>query len=69
MAQEMPCGMYIRRRREENFTKQYPTPISSVSTEWLAYIEDRDGIEIQHARNGPELRIGVKKIPVDGFCQ
>ena len=65
----MPCGMYIRRKCEENFIKQYPTPISAISTEWLAHIEERDNVDIHHARNGSEVRIGAKNIPVDGFCR
>ena len=65
----MPCGMFIRRKAERNFVKEYPTPISSVSTEWLANIEFTENKYIQHARNGGEFRVGQKQIPVDGFCQ
>ena len=65
----MPCGMYLRRRVEENFTREYPGPISFTSTEWLANVEHDLGIEIQHTRNGPEYRVGPKQIPVDGYCE
>ncbi|NRB81933.1 MAG: hypothetical protein HRU38_25295 [Saccharospirillaceae bacterium] len=48
--------------------KEYPTPISSISTEWLANVEHTQNINIQHARNGGEFRVGKKQIPVDGYC-
>ena len=65
----MPTGMYIRRKAEHNFVKQYPTPLSASATEWLANLEHTLGLEIQHARNGPEYRVGARKIAVDGYCQ
>ncbi len=64
----MPCGFYLRRKAEDNFTKTYPGPLSFVSTEWLSNVEHDEGIRIQHARNGGEKRVGPKQIPVDGFC-
>ena len=69
LAQNMPTGIYIRRRDEESFKKEYPLPLSAVSTEWLAYIEQEDNINIQHARNGGEHKIGPKRVPVDGYCK
>ncbi|KAL5262388.1 hypothetical protein ACHWQZ_G007942 [Mnemiopsis leidyi] len=66
-SQDMPCGFYVRRRSEKNFIKEYPTPISSVATEWLADLEHRQNTTIQHARNKGEFRLGSKQIPVDGF--
>lgn len=68
-SQEMPCGMFIRRRSEENFKKEYPLPHSAVSTEWLAHVENTQNVEIQHARNLGEYRVGTKRIPVDGYCR
>jgi len=64
----MPCGMFVRRRAEHNFIKEYPTPVSSVATEWLADLERREAINIQQARNKGEFRIGAKRLPVDGYC-
>ena len=43
--------------------------MSAKASEWLAYTEDTEGILIQHARNGGEKRVGVKNIPVDGYCR
>ena len=69
MAEEMPCGHYLRRRREDNYTKRYPNPCSAVSIEWLSYIENNENINIIHARNGAEHKVGAKNIPVDGYCR
>ena len=64
----MPCGMFIRRKADDNFKKVYPVPMSFVSTEWLAHIESTQGLSIQHARNNTEYRVGAKKLAVDGYC-
>lgn len=69
MAEEMPCGMYIRRKREDGFVKMYPTPLSGASTEWLSYLEKEGPLKIIHARNGREHRVGERKIPVDGYAK
>ena len=50
----MPSGMFIRRRSENNFVKEYP----SVATEWLADLEQHENISIQHARNKGEFPVG-----------
>ncbi|KAL5265864.1 hypothetical protein ACHWQZ_G002033 [Mnemiopsis leidyi] len=68
-AQDMATGLYIRRRAENSFCKEYPFPLSSVATEWLADIEYNEQISIQHARNRGEFRVGTRRIPVDGFCR
>ena len=69
MAEDMPTGSYLRRKREDGYRKMYPHPCSAVSIEWLAFVEKEDNISIQHARNGPEHRVGDRKIAVDGFCK
>ena len=63
----MPTGIFIRRRNKRSFKKEYATPQSGISIEWLAKLERDNGIDIQHARKGPEYRVGTKKIPVDGY--
>ena len=68
-SQNMPTGVFIRRRAEKNFTREYPTPTSAVATEWLANLEHTAGLVIQHNRNNSEYRVGVKNVPVDGFCR
>lgn len=69
MAKPAPCGMFIRRRAENGFCKEYPTQHSYVSTQWLAFLESSQKIAIQHARNGSEFKVGEKNIPVDGYCR
>jgi hypothetical protein len=61
--------MYLRRRAEYGFVKEYPSNQSYAATHWLSFVEDNDGIHIQHARNGAEKQIGEKKLFVDGFCK
>jgi len=65
----MATGLYIRRRIEDNFQKEYPKPLSFVASEWLADVEHRESIHIDHARNVGEFRVGPRRIPVDGFCR
>ena len=77
MAQDAPTGIFIRRRSEKlidgilcqnlPFKKEYPFPLSCVSTDWLAFIERDEGISIQHIRNGGEFKID-NKLYVDGYC-
>ena len=69
MSENMPCGMYVRRRSEEGFKKEYPTPLSNECIQWLTYIEETEKIDIQHAKNGGEFRAGKMRRYVDGFCQ
>ena len=70
MAQEMPIGPCIVRKEplyratETRNWKGY----SNVSMEWLNYeAHVRGDINIQHKGNGPEVKIGSKHIPVDGY--
>ena len=69
MGQQMPCGMFLRRRADNRFIREYPSQISFAALQWLAHLEETKGITIQHARRGGEKRIGDKNIPVDGFCK
>ena len=67
----MPTGLFIRRRAENNFIKEYPSPWFQKATNWLAHIEVTENRLIQHARNNAEYRIkiGSRLIPVDGYCK
>ncbi len=69
MAEQMPCGMFVRRKRENRFFKEYPTATSHIASEWLSYVEDSNNVILQHARRGGEYRIGQWNIAVDGFCK
>ena len=76
MSEEMPCGFYVRRKRENGFVKSFPHPISYHAMEWLVYKEKAVGIMIKHARNSQEHMIQIQKsdgkskvIYVDGYCR
>ena len=67
----MPTGMFIRRRAENFFRKEYPHPVFKKCADWLSHLESTQGIEIQHARNDREYEVQLpsKKVKVDGFCK
>ena len=71
MSQDQTVGPCIL-RREPNYRAIYPddtsTPqYSSASLEWLSFEAELRGISIQHGGNGPEVKIGIKHLPVDGY--
>lgn len=43
--------------------------VSKVALGWLEYISFSRGIDIRHARNGGEVRLGQHNLPVDGYCE
>ena len=47
-----------------------PTYYSAKAIRWLDYVANKEGIEIQHAERGGELRFETKEsfVQVDGFC-
>ncbi len=63
----MPTGFFVRRKKEDGFVKSFPHPISYTAIEWLVHVEKETGVQIQHARNNREHRIG--KVYVDGYCR
>ena len=69
LMQEMPTGIYTRRREETGFKAESPLKWGFLAKEWLQWIEETEKIKIQHQFNGGEKRIGAKQLPVDGFCQ
>ena len=63
LSQPMPTGYYARRRKENNFKKE--DYFNKISIEWLDYVAYRDEVDIKHAHNHGEQRIGCYL--VDGF--
>ena len=63
LSQPMPTGYYVRRRKENNFKKE--DYFNKISIEWLDYVAYRDEVDIKHAHNHGEQRIG--RYLVDGF--
>ena len=64
--QDMPTGSFIRRREESGFKLEKSRP---VSIEWLEWCAHKDTVHIRHKNNDTGKRVGVRRIPVDGFCQ
>ena len=59
-------GMYVRRRKENEFRPQQAQPYGQMAIQWLTRESERTGLSIRHQANGREKRIG--KLPVDGWC-
>ena len=71
MAQDLPVGPCIV-RREPDYQPIEPVNSrdkrhSAISLQWLYYESQVRGTRIQHAANGPEVKIGTKHVPVDGY--
>ena len=62
--QNMPTGSFTRRREETGFKRE-----SSVKLlrEWLEWEVENRCIHIQHQFYATEIRIGERRLPVDGF--
>ncbi|KAJ8050420.1 Zinc finger protein MSN4 [Holothuria leucospilota] len=64
--QDMPTGSFTRRKADNGFKVTRTRPISNEWLEWKAF---EGGVKIRHAMNNTEKRIGLRRIPVDGFCK
>ena len=42
---------------------------SNTAIKWLSYISEKEGIFIQHVRNGGEKRVGNYVYSLDGYCE
>ena len=62
-AQKMPCGYYVRRKKDDGFKRR--GYFNKWSIEWLDFLAHRDRLNIVHAHSQGEHRIG--RYPVDGF--
>lgn len=62
--QDMPTGVYTRRREENNFKKESSI---KMATQWLEWEARQRHILIRHNMNNTEKRIGHRRLPVDGF--
>ena len=47
--------------------RQLKTKQSNMAVKWLSYKMDKEGIHIQHVRNGGEKRVG--RYSLDGYCE
>ncbi len=71
LSQPMPTGNFVRRTADSQFAvegNKTKRPHSEAAVQWLEYLQSTDPrYKIRHAGNGPEVRIGPKRYPVDGF--
>ena len=68
MGEEHCAGFYTVRRKEDSFTAHTTQQVSYSATEWLKYKAHVDNVNILHQYNHGDLKIGKKKIPVDGYA-
>ena len=47
--------------------RQLKTKQSNMAVKWLSYVMEKEGIHIQHVRNGGEKRVG--RYSLDGYCE
>jgi len=68
LMRDMPTGIYVRRRRENEFKLEKRYTHGQLATEWIKCKEKEMQVEFQHMFNGVEKRVGGKNIPVDGYA-
>lgn len=68
IAQNMPCGYVIRWIRSGDVFRRKAEWPTQAEYEWLQYEAHIRKITIRHAWNGPQTRIGNRRLPVDGYC-
>ena len=64
---DLPSGVYVRRRRENNFRIEKRYTKGQLATEWIEYIAHENNTSFLHQFNGKEKRVGGRNLPVDGF--
>jgi hypothetical protein len=56
------------RRAETQFRAEKTQPYGYMAREWLEWMMSQyPGLHIRHAFNGPEKRVGARRLPVDGW--
>ncbi|XP_066265252.1 uncharacterized protein [Branchiostoma lanceolatum] len=69
LMQDMPTGYYIPRQADNDFKKEYSGHYwGRMATEWLDWVGHSRDIVIRNKYNHTEKRIGLRQVPVDGFC-
>ena len=70
LMQPMPTGFYSRRKADNNFKLEKSFTNEQSANEWLSWKCQQDQTEIIHRhKNGREVRIGHRCIPVDGLSR
>ena len=66
--QKLPTGEFIVRQSPQFKKEKKQKAFSSKGIAWLERVASEKNIKILHALNGREIRIGSRKLKVDGFC-
>ena len=69
LMQDMPTGPYITRSVKDHFKPVHAYAHGETAVQWLDWVAHSESISIQHQFNRKERRIGVRQIPVDGYCK
>ena len=69
LMEDMPTGHFTRRKAASQFKPVRSQKHGVMAAEWLDWVAQSIGAHIVHKFNGSEKRVGLRKIPVDGFCQ
>ena len=69
MMQKMPVGSPVRRDNQTSppFHIHPEIGASQVGFEWISFLSQKFDIEILHARNHGEVRLGQRRLLVDGY--
>ena len=67
--QKMPAGHFVRRQKEDGYMRQGPRRYECMAINWLEGEAKNTGQHIRHQDNDSEKLIGMKRLPVDGFCR
>lgn len=68
LMQDMPTGWFVRRKAPD-FKAVASHRYGRLALEWLEFTSAKEGIEIRHQFNGKEKRVGMRRLPVDGWCK
>jgi hypothetical protein len=66
---KIPTGHFVRRKKEEGFTRQAPRRYACIAIDWFEWEAKNTGQHICHQGNDSEQLIGMQRLPVDGFCR
>ena len=69
MMQNLPTGNPRITKAENGFEQTFSGQYSKVAHGWLQYQSYKSKNGIAHAFNGGEVKLGKRRLPVDGFCE
>ena len=67
LAQEMPTAYPVRRRKSNNFQREFVDKFGRFSREWLEWVAREKNITLKHKSNNKEKTLGDRHLRVDGW--